>query len=133
MFIAFCNEIEKFMKKHQEEAENLFQVLQYEESTRSIYLNRINNHAVRANLLEGTFYLEHNIGGMKAPSKAEASVLLEGLVAYYQDLCEGSIDLAVFLEDKVFVAELIVFSGQMDFKVASWKKGIITWHTKLEE
>jgi hypothetical protein len=77
--------------------------------------------------------LEHNIGGMKAPSKAEVSVLLDGLVNYYQELCQGSIDLATFLEDKVFVAELIVFSGQMDFKVASWKSGQITWHTKLEE
>ena len=43
------------------------------------------------------------------------------------------VDLATFLEGKTFVAELIIFSGHMDFKVASWENGNITWHTNLEE
>lgn len=121
------------MKKYQEEANKLFQVLQHKKNTRSIYLNRINKHAVRAHFLDNIFYLEHNIGGMQRPTKAEASVLLEGLVDYYHALCEDSTDLASFLEGKRFVAELIVFSGQMDFKVASLEMGRIAWHTKLDE
>lgn len=121
------------MRKYHKEANNLLEVLQEGESSRSIYLNRINNHAIRANFLKGTLYLEHNIVGMKRPTKAKASVLLQGLVQYYQELCQDSIDLAAFLEDKSFVAALIVFSGQMDVKVASWENGNITWYTELEE
>ena len=121
------------MRKYHKEANNLLEVLQEGESSRSMYLNRINNHAIRANFLKGTLYLEHNIGGMRRPTKAKASVLLEGLVQYYQELCQDSSDLAAFLEDKSFVAELVVFSGEMDFKIASWQNGDITWHTELEE
>lgn len=120
------------MKEYQEEASTLFKMLQYKENTRSIYLRRINKYAVRADFSNETLYFEHNIGGMKRPTKAEASVLLEGLVHYYQELCQDSLDLAAFLEGKGFVAELIVFSGQMDFKVASWEQGTITWHTELD-
>jgi hypothetical protein len=119
------------MKKYQEEINRLLKVLQHKGSTRSIYLDRINNHAVRAHFSKETLYFEHNIGGVKRPTKAESSVLLEGLVDYYQELCEDSNDLTTFLEGKSFVAELVVFSGQMDFKVASWKEGAITWDTEL--
>lgn len=121
------------MKNHQEEANRLFKILQHKENTRSIYLSRINNHAVRADFSNERFSLEHNIGGMKRPTKREASILLEGLVTHYQELCQSSIELATFLEDKAFVAELIIFSGHMDFKVASWENDNITWHTNLEE
>ena len=59
--------------------------------------------------------------------------MLEGLVTHYQDLCQSSIDLATFLEGKTFVAELVIFSGQMDLKVASLENGAIIWHTNLEK
>lgn len=120
------------MKKHQEEVSRLLKVLQQPESTRSVYLDRINNHAVRAHFSKETLYFEHNIGGIKRPTKAEASVLLEGLADYYQELCEDSNDLTTSLEGKSFVAELVVFSGHMDFKIASLKDGVITWDTELE-
>lgn len=121
------------MKRYHEEANRLFEILQYKGNTRSVYLNRINNHAVRAYFPKETLYFEHNIGGMKRPTKTEASLLLEGLVNYYEALCQDSIDLSTFLEGKNFVAVLVIFSGQMDFKVASWEKGMITWHTELDE
>lgn len=121
------------MRAYYEESNRLLKMLQSQGNTRSIYLDRINIHAVRASFSNETFYLEHNIGGMKRPTKAEASVLLEGLVNYYDELCQESIDLKTCLEGKGFVAVLVVFSGQMDFKVASWEKEIITWHTELEE
>lgn len=120
------------MEKYEEEANHLFKVLKYRKDTRSLYLGRIKTHAVRADFENGTLYLEHNIGGMRRPTKTEASILLEGLVNYYEILCQNSLDLANFLEGTNFVAELVVFSGQMDLKIASWEKGIITWHTELE-
>jgi hypothetical protein len=130
--VAFCNEIKTQMKKHQEEANTLFKMIQNQENTRSIYLDRINNHAVRANFSNETLYLEHNIGGMRRPTKTEASILLKGLVNYCEALCQDNLDLATFLAEKRFVAELVVFSGQMDLKIASWEKEIITWHTELD-
>mgnify|MGYP000055551658 CR=1 FL=1 len=121
------------MKKYHEEANTLLRLLEHNESFPSIYLNRINEYAVQAYFSKETLYFEHNIGGMKRPSKTEATTLLEGLVNYYEELRLDSTDLITVLEDKNFVAVLVVFSGQMDFRVASWESGNITWQTKLED
>jgi len=75
----------------------------------------------------------HNLGGSHVPTKTEATEMLHKLTKHYQALREASTNLVDYLGDKSFVAEVIVFSGQMDFPVCKMVNEEITWFSNLKD
>ncbi len=75
----------------------------------------------------------HNLGGFNRPTQAAAVALLQQMSAVHRELVAASEEFRVFVAAKRFCAELVVFSGQMDFRVAALgEDGAITWYEKLE-
>lgn len=66
------------------------------------------------------------------PSKKEAIKMLEVMVHYFEKLNNANRAFKEFLGARKFAAELVVFSGQMDFKVAIWEDGEIEWESELD-
>lgn len=78
-----------------------------------------------------TFY--HRLDAFSRPTRQEALSVLSRLRDCYAALCESSAVFREFVGDRMFAAELYVFSGQMDFAVATLADSGITWHVKLDE
>jgi hypothetical protein len=74
---------------------------------------------------------QSNVGGMKRPSKEEAKGLFEKLAQLHTELLSLP-DYSKFVADKSFSAVLYVFSGQMDFRVATFDGKQIQWEVELE-
>ena len=72
-----------------------------------------------------------NLGSSPIP-KIEAEERLNSFVFYYEKLIAESEAWREFMLEKTFRAELVVFSGQMDFTVAILENGAITWHVNLD-
>jgi hypothetical protein len=66
------------------------------------------------------------------PSKKEAIAMLEAMVEHYERLRNANPDFQKFVGNRKFAAELVVFSGHMDFKVAIWEDGEIEWESELD-
>ena len=73
----------------------------------------------------------HNLS-LNRPTKKEAQQMLEAMVDYFEKLKEANPTFLRFVADRKFAAELVVFSGQMDFKVAIWEEGTIEWESELD-
>ncbi len=70
--------------------------------------------------------------GTHRPTKAAAIEMLEAMVDYFEKLKGANPAFLEFLGDRKFAAELVVFSGHMDFKVAIWEDGEIEWEVDLD-
>lgn len=76
----------------------------------------------------------HNLGGSDRPTRAQAVALLQLMGDVHRELVTADEAFRQFAAGKRFSAELIVFSGQMDFRVATFGAvGAITWLVELEE
>lgn len=69
---------------------------------------------------------------LNRPSKKEAIKMLEVMVQYFEKLKEANPAFKEFLGARKFAAELVVFSGHIDFKVAIWEDGEIEWESELD-
>lgn len=78
-----------------------------------------------------TFY--HRLDAFSRPTRQEALSVLSRLSDCYAALCESSAVFREFVGDRTFEAELYVFSGQMDFTVATMADSGITWHVALDD
>ena len=75
----------------------------------------------------------HNLGGSDRPTRAQAVALLQLMGNMHRELVAADEAFRQFVAGKRFRAELIVFSGQMDFRVATLgADGAITWLVELE-
>ncbi|HAP43625.1 MAG TPA: hypothetical protein DD477_10025 [Spirochaetaceae bacterium] len=87
---------------------------------------------VEAVLAEGSLRFCHNLGGFHCPSRAEAVAQLAALRAYYQRLQAASDEFRALAAGRRFSAELYVFSGQMDFPVATQTEAGTVWQVALD-
>lgn len=80
---------------------------------------------------EVIFY--HRLDAFSRPTQQEAHALLLRLKDFYTKLHHASPHFREFVADRQFRAELYVFSGQMDFTVATLDAHRVIWHVDLEE
>jgi hypothetical protein len=76
--------------------------------------------------------LSHNLGSSRKPSRLEAAGMLESILRYGASLAAKSAAFGAYLGGKALVAELYVFSGHMDFKVARLHDGRLEFYVELE-
>lgn len=75
----------------------------------------------------------HNLGGSNRPTPAQAVALLQLLDDVHRQLVAADEGFRQFAATKRFSAELVVFSGQMDFRVATLgADGAVSWLVQLE-
>ncbi len=87
--------------------------------------------AATMNEAEVTFY--HRLDAFFRPARQEALSILSRLSECYAALCRSSAVFREFVGDRKFAAVLYVFSGQMDFTVATMDTKGVTWQVKLDE
>lgn len=98
-----------------------------------VTIGTVGGTAVEATLHEAKLTFHHRLDAFARPTRQEALALLTTLSDCYAALCESSAVFQEFVGDRTFEAELYVFSGQMDFTVATLDDHGITWHVNLDE
>lgn len=104
-----------------------------EAATHLIPIAVVDNLHIEATINDEKLVFYHRLDAFRTPSKQEAAALLAKLNAYYLELYQASEMFRRFLGARDFVAELYVFSGQMDFSVATMDHSGITWHVNLAD
>lgn len=98
-----------------------------------VTLGTVDGIDVEATMTEAKVTFYHRLDAFSRPTRQEALSVLSRLSDYYAALCESSAVFREFVGDRMFEAELYVFSGQMDFAVATMDTEGVTWHVKLDE
>lgn len=94
-----------------------------------ISLARYKNIHIEGCIRDGTLVLYHNLGSSKVPGKSDVINLIQNISEFKDQLKEsGLLKLINCTEIEI---EIYVFSGQMDFVVATEKNGEIEWITDL--
>jgi hypothetical protein len=87
---------------------------------------------ISASSTDDSITYSHNLGGSGRPTQARALALLELMGEVHRRLVAADEAFRQFVAGKRFSAELIVFSGQMDFRVATLgADGAVTWLVDL--
>jgi len=69
----------------------------------------------------------------KPNTKSYYTGLVHQILRLYQEMLAVSPELKAFAQEKTFVAQLHVYSGQMDFNVCELKNEEIVWLSNVEE
>jgi hypothetical protein len=104
-----------------------------ESSTQMVTVGTVDGIHVEATINDEKLMFHHRLDAFARPSKQQALAMLTNLKAYYAELYESSELFRAFIGRRNFAAELYVFSGQMDFSVATMSKNGISWHVELED
>ncbi|MAT96612.1 MAG: hypothetical protein CL608_05665 [Anaerolineaceae bacterium] len=88
---------------------------------------------VEATIDEAKLVFRYRLDAFSRPSKQQAVALLAKLNAYYTELHNTSEQFRTFIGSRQFTAELYVFSGHMDFSVATMDQNGVQWHVNLNE
>ena len=98
-----------------------------------VTLGTVDGIDVEATMTEAKVTFYHRLDAFSRPTRQEALSILSRLSDYFAALCESSAVFREFVGDRTFAAELYVFSGQMDFSVATLADSGITWHVTLHD
>jgi hypothetical protein len=104
-----------------------------ESSVFMVTLGTLEGIEVEATIDDEKLMFHHRLDAFARPSKQQALAILAKLNAYYAELHESSERFRIFIGSRRFEAELYVFSGQMDFSVATMSKNGILWHVDLDD
>ena len=98
-----------------------------------VTLGTVEGIEVEATIDDEKLMFHHRLDAFARPSKPQALAILTKLNAYYAELHESSELFRAFIGSRRFAAELYVFSGQMDFSVATLDQNGVQWHVDLNK
>jgi hypothetical protein len=104
-----------------------------ESSTQMVTVGTIDGIPVEATIDDEKLMFYHRLDAFLRPSKQQALAMLAKLNAYCAELYNTSEMFRTFIGRRRFAAELYVFSGQMDFSVATMDKNGVQWHVDLAD
>lgn len=107
-------------------------VKKLESSSYQVHCIGINNNLLAAYMDAKTIQFSCNVGGHYKPTKAAATEILLELKANFDLLYEHSPTFREYVGDRSFLALIEVFSGHMDFRVASLKDGQYDFYVTLD-
>lgn len=108
-------------------------IKQLESSRLMVTVGTVDGTDVEATIDDEKVMFHHRLDAFSRPSKQQALAILTKLNAYYAELYESSELFRTFVGGRHFEAELYVFSGHMDFSVATMDKNGVQWHVGLAD
>lgn len=100
---------------------------------RTVAVGVVDGIDVEAAIDKEKLVFQHRLDAFSRPTKQEALEILTRLNDYINELYHASEAFREFVGNRRFAAELCVYSGQMDFTVATMDKQGVQWHVNLDE
>jgi hypothetical protein len=98
-----------------------------------VMLGTVDGIDVEATMNEAKVTFHYRLDAFHRPTRQEALAILTRLHDCFAGLCRSSAVFREFVGDRKFEAELYVFSGQMDFTVATMDARGVTWRVALDD
>ncbi len=119
------------MKEDRLSAEEIINKLQT--SAYMVTIGTVDGIGLEATLNEAKVVFHHRLNAFSRPTRQEALSVLSQLSDCFAELYRSSAPFRKFVGGRKFEVELYVFSGQMDFTVATMDDKGLTWHVNLDD
>ena len=98
----------------------------------SCYLGTIGDLRVEARVNEHDLLIGANLGSGPRPTRAQVMEMLLSMERFYHEITLHVPEFATFVSGYEIGYEIFVFSGPMDFTVATRRNGRVSWETELD-
>jgi hypothetical protein len=108
-------------------------IKQLESSKQMVPIGTVDGLLIEATIDDENLIFHHRLDAFSRPSQQQALATLTKLNTYYEALRSTSERFRMLVDSRRFSAELYIFSGQMDFSVATMDEVGVKWHVDLNK